>query len=79
MSRRQRVLFSQLQLAGLGVVLLIFGWAFSLWPIAGVGVFLILYGIIRFFLFRRLTSEAGDEDLPSVSGDAQSQEQDKLL
>lgn len=57
MNQRQRVLFQALQLAGLGVVLLGFGWFEKIEAISLLGIFIFLFGLARFFMLKKLTKD----------------------
>lgn len=52
----QRVLFVQLQLAGLGLIIAAFGYFQDVPALCGVGAFVFLYGTVRFFLLKKKRS-----------------------
>lgn len=63
MSDHQKVLFRQAQVAGLGVVILVFG-LFTHHPeLVWIGAGVLVFGLVRFFLLKKLTehTEEGDE------------------
>lgn len=57
MNQRQRILFQALQLAGLGAVLIGFGWLEKLQAISVLGIFIFLFGLARFFMLKKLTEK----------------------
>lgn len=61
MNQKQRALFSQLQLCGLGIVLIVFGWIMDLPPAMYTGAGLLVYGVIRFMLLKKMTHNHPDD------------------
>lgn len=68
MNPKQRVLFSQLQLAGLGIVVIIMAAILSVDVLYWIGGAILIVGVIRFILFRTLLkdTDGSDEDLDEV-------------
>lgn len=58
MSDEQKVLFKQLQLAGLGIVLILFGLFMHEKNISFVGVGVLIFGIVRYFIIKQLLEKA---------------------
>lgn len=58
MSDEQRVLFKQLQLAGLGIVLILFGFFMQERNICFIGIGVAIFGTIRYFVIKRLLEKA---------------------
>lgn len=54
MTDKQKALFKQLQLAGLGIVIFIFGLLYKEKAISIVGVFIIVFGIIRTLFIKKI-------------------------
>lgn len=62
MNPRQKVLFSQLQIAGLGIVVAIFAWLTDTPVFYYIGAGIFLFGFVRFCMFRILTDHDSMED-----------------
>ncbi len=58
MNDEQRVLFKQLQLAGLGVVLILFGFFAHQKNISYIGIGVAIFGVIRYFIIKSLLDKA---------------------
>lgn len=64
MNPRQKVIFTQLQIASVGVLLLVFGLMWSeVWLIV-FGVIVMVYGLIRAWLFGRIVSKEDENEEP---------------
>jgi hypothetical protein len=62
MQGEQRLLFNQLQLAGLGIVILIIGLIKSVQALVYVGVGVFVLGLIRFVIFKKYFSKSQEEE-----------------
>lgn len=63
MNPRQKVLFSQLQLAGLGIAIALVAWISDTDIFYYVGAAIFLFGFIRFILLKWLTDQNPMEDV----------------
>jgi hypothetical protein len=61
MQGEQRLLFNQLQLAGLGIVILIIGLLKSVKALVFVGIGVFVLGLVRFVIFKRYFSKSQEE------------------
>lgn len=62
MSDKQKVLLKQLQLTGLGIVIGVMGLFKHNQPFVVVGICLFAYGIIRYFVIKKLTENLEEDD-----------------
>lgn len=62
MSDKQKVLFKQLQLSGLGLVICAMGMFKQNQPFIIVGACLFVYGIIRYFVIKKLTQNLEEDE-----------------
>lgn len=80
MNPRQKVIFTQLQIASVGVLLLVFGLMWSeVWLIV-FGIVVIVYGSIRAWLFARIVSKEDENEEPmdlSLDWDQEKEEADE--
>ena len=54
MNDKQKVVFKQLQLAGLGVVVFVFGLLYQEKAIAMVGIGILIFGLLRTYYIRKV-------------------------
>ncbi|MBF0578561.1 hypothetical protein IM774_01920 [Erysipelotrichaceae bacterium RD49] len=64
MNPRQKVIFTQLQIASVGVLLLVFGFLWSETWLIVFGVAVMVYGTIRAWLFSRVVSKEDENEEP---------------
>lgn len=64
MSPKQKVLFTQLQIAGAGLVIVIMAWILDAPVFYIVGGFVILLGLVRLILLNHLLGKEEDENVP---------------
>ena len=62
MSDKQKVIFKQLQLAGLGIVLLIFGLLAHHRPITFIGIGVFIFGIIRMVILKKFIDQIEEDE-----------------
>lgn len=60
MDQEQKALFRQLQLAGLGLVLVIAGFLMDEPAVPWVGAAVFVYGLVRYFVIRKLLDQTKD-------------------
>lgn len=54
MNDKQKVVFKQLQLAGLGVVIFIFGILYQQKAISIVGILILIFGLLRMYYIKKI-------------------------
>ncbi|WP_323089168.1 hypothetical protein [Allobaculum sp. JKK-2023] len=64
MNPRQKVLFTQLQIASVGVLLAAFGWMWSETWLKVFGVCIFVYGLLRAWIFSRVISQQDENEEP---------------
>lgn len=69
MTKKQKVLFTQIQLAGLGAVLLVFGLIEKVYPISILGILVLILGICRFFFLKKTLANLDQEDVNPITMD----------
>ena len=54
MNDKQKVVFKQLQLAGLGVVIFIFGILYQQKAISIIGILILIFGLLRMYYIKKI-------------------------
>lgn len=62
MNDKQKVIFKQLQLAGLGIVLMIFGFFAKHMPILIIGICVLVFGLIRTWIMKKLVDHMEEDE-----------------
>lgn len=62
MSDKQKALFKQIQLAGLGIVIAIFGFFVSHMALMIVGACVFIFGIVRTVMIKKLIDKLEEDD-----------------
>lgn len=77
MNPRQKVLFTQLQIASVGVLLAAFGWRWSETWLKVFGVCIFVYGLVRAWIFSKVISQQDENEEPmDMSLDLSSKDED---
>ena len=53
MNDKQKAVFKQLQLAGLGIVIIVFGLLYQEKAISIVGIFILIFGLLRTYYIKK--------------------------
>lgn len=61
MNDQQKVLFKQIQLSGLGIVIGIFGFLYKHKALMIIGFLVFVFGILRYFMIKKLTDSIKEE------------------
>lgn len=62
MNDKQKALFKQIQLAGLGIVIAVFGFFVNLTALMIIGAGVFIFGIARTILIKKLIDELEEDD-----------------
>ena len=54
MNDKQKAVFKQLQLAGLGIVIIVFGLLYQEKAISIVGIFILIFGLLRTYYIKKI-------------------------
>ncbi len=61
MSEKNKVLYKQAQIAGLGLIILIVGLVYQRKDLMGIGILFFLYGLVRSYLIWKVLKKAEED------------------